>query len=440
MSRGGAKVTRLIEGFRGLSMPQPAAAASGFPEIRVPAGLTFAGLVAGFLAGILLKDSAALAPLLAVAEPMGSLWLRALQLTILPLVIGLVVTGISQTLAAASGGHLARRAVGLFVAVLLAAGTMAALLVPALLALFPIPERAARALSGGAGDAGTVPGVADILNAMMPENIFSAAAAGAMLPVVLFASVFALALTRVADGPRRLIVQFFEGVAAAMMVVVGWVLMLAPLGVLGLAVSLAAKTGAGAIGALAHYILVVSAAGLVVLIGGFVLAVVLARQPLGRFARAMVPVHAVAISTQSSLASLPAMLAATRRLGVRESTADFALPLAVAIFRATSPAMNMAVAIYAAKLTGVPLSPAALAAGVFVAFLVSLSSVSLPGTISFVISVGPIANAMGVPIAPLALLVAVEMLPDIMRTLGNVTMDVAVTSAADRLMGEGESP
>jgi Na+/H+-dicarboxylate symporter len=146
----------------------------------------------------------------------------------------------------------------------------------------------------------------------------------------------------------------------------------------------------------------------------------------------MVPVFAVAISTQSSLASLPAMLAASRKLGVRGSTADFVLPLAVAIFRATSPAMNMAVAIYVAYLTGTPLSAWTLAAGVLVAFLVSLSSVSLPGTLSFVVSVGPIAMAMGVPIEPLALLVAVEMLPDIMRTLGNVTADVAVTAAVDR--------
>jgi Na+/H+-dicarboxylate symporter len=108
------------------------------------------------------------------------------------------------------------------------------------------------------------------------------------------------------------------------------------------------------------------------------------------------------------------------------------LPLAVAIFRGTSPAMNMAVAIYVAYLTGTPLSAWTLAAGVLVAFLVSLSSVSLPGTLSFVVSVGPIAMAMGVPIEPLALLVAVEMLPDIMRTLGNVTADVAVTAAVDR--------
>lgn len=407
-------------------------AASGFPEIKVPAALTFAGLALGFAVGIALKDGAALGPVLAVAEPMGNLWLRALQLTILPLVIGLVVTGISQTLAAAGGGHLARRAVGMFVMVLLAAGTMSALLMPGLLALFPVPEKAVAALSGGVADPGKVPGVADILNAMMPENIFAAAADGKMLPVVIFASLFALALTRVGETPRRQMMQFFEALAGAMMVIVGWVLMLAPLGVFGLAVALGAKTGADAIGALAHYIVVVSAAGFVVLLGGYVLAVTVGRRKLGDFARAMVPVNAVAISTQSSLASLPAMLAATRRLGVREATADFVLPMAVAIFRATSPAMNMGVAIYAAHLTGTPLTAAALMAGVFVAFLVSLSSVSLPGTISFVISVGPIAMAMGVPIAPLALLVAVEMLPDIMRTLGNVTLDVAVTAAVDR--------
>ena len=406
---------------------------AGFPEIRVPAAMTFAGLVAGFAAGVLLKDTAALATLLTVAEPAGNLWLRALQVTILPLVIGLVYTGISQTLAAAGGGALARRAVGIFVAVLLASGTMAALLVPFLLEISPIPAQAIAALSGGGvADPGKVPGFAEILAAMMPENIFAAAAAGAMLPVVVFTSLFALAATRVADAPRRQLMTVFEGLAAAMMVLVGWVLMLAPIGVFGLAVSLGAKSGAGAIGGLAHYILVVSAAGLVVLIAGYLLAVAMGRQTLPAFGRAMLPVHAVAISTQSSLACLPAMLAASRRLGVREATADFVLPLAVAIFRGTSPAMNMGVAIYAAHLTGTSLGPAALAAGVLVAFLVSLSSVSLPGTLSFVVSVGPIAMAMGVPIEPLALLVAVEMLPDIMRTLGNVTMDVAATTTVDR--------
>ena len=411
---------------------QPPTASSNFPEIRVPALLTFLALLFGFLVGTAFQGVAGFAPVLAAAEQVGSLWLKLLQLTILPLVIGLVVTGISQTLTAARGGWLARRAVLMFVVVLLCAGVMAAILVPALLELLPIPSAAVAALSGGGVDPGKVPALAEILDAMVPSNILFAAANNAMLPVVLFAAVFALALTRIADAPRRSMVQFFEGLAAAMMVIVGWVLMLAPIGVFGLAVSLAAQTGADAIGGLAHYILIVSAAGLVVLLASVAIALTLGGRSPGAFARAMVPVYAVAISTQSSLASLPAMLAASRKLGVRGSTADFVLPLSVAIFRATSPAMNMAVAIYVAYLTGTPLSAWTLAAGVLVAFLVSLSSVSLPGTLSFVVSVGPIAMAMGVPIEPLALLVAVEMLPDIMRTLGNVTADVAVTAAVDR--------
>jgi len=126
------------------------------------------------------------------------------------------------------------------------------------------------------------------------------------------------------------------------------------------------------------------------------------------------------------------MLAVCGRLSLRESTADFVLPLAVALFRATGPAMNLAVAIYVAKLTGVALTPQVLAAGVAAALVTTLGAVSLPGAISFVTSIGPIALAMGVPVEPLALLVAVEMLPDLVRTIGNVTMDVAVTATMDR--------
>jgi Na+/H+-dicarboxylate symporter len=145
----------------------------------------------------------------------------------------------------------------------------------------------------------------------------------------------------------------------------------------------------------------------------------------------------VALSTQSSLASLPTMLAACRRLGIADASAEFVLPLAVALFRGTSPAMNLAVAIYVARLTGVALTPAMLTAGVIVACLTTLGAPSISGTVSFISSIGPVALAMGVPVAPLALLVAVEMLPDLMRTLGNVSMDVAAASVVDRWSGKG---
>ena len=88
--------------------------------------------------------------------------------------------------------------------------------------------------------------------------------------------------------------------------------------------------------------------------------------------------------------------------------------------------------IYTAHLLGVDLGAAALFAGIVVASLTTLGSASLPGSISFVSAIGPISIAMGLPVAPLAILVAVEVLPDIMRTIANVTMNVAVAGAIDR--------
>jgi len=409
------------------------AGAAAIPEIKVPALWTLAGLVAGLLLGMALQGSAAMPSLLAIAAPVGTLWLKALQMTILPLVSALIFTGIVRTVAAASAGATARRTLGLFAAVLVAGAILAGLLTPLLLRMFPVPAQAVAALSSAAtGAAGNVPGVGEYLVALIPANVIEASARDAILPTILFMSLFALATARLAAGSRDLLARFFEAIAGAMMVLIGWVLALAPVGVFALALGVAARSGGALIAALAHYITLVSAVGVVVMLGGYFLVALAGRQGPLAFVRAMLPVQAVAISTQSSLACLPAMLAACRRLGVRETSADFVLPLAVALFRATSPAMNMAVVIYVAKLTGVDLPPMTVAAGIAVSMLAMLGSPSLPGTISFVTATGPIALAMGVPIAPLALLVAVEMLPDITRTLGNVTLDVAVTAVIDR--------
>jgi Na+/H+-dicarboxylate symporter len=130
------------------------------------------------------------------------------------------------------------------------------------------------------------------------------------------------------------------------------------------------------------------------------------------------------------------MVEGARQLGVSARSTDIVLPIAVAIFRATSPAMNIAVALYVAHWMGVELGPQDMAIGVAVAAMTTLGSVSLPGTISFITSIAPICLAMGVPIEPLGLLVAVETFPDIMRTVGNVTMDIAVTGTVARAEGE----
>jgi Na+/H+-dicarboxylate symporter len=153
---------------------------------------------------------------------------------------------------------------------------------------------------------------------------------------------------------------------------------------------------------------------------------------LGSFSRALIAPQAVAISTRSSLATLPAMLTAARTIGIRDEVADVTLPIAVALFRATGPAMNVAVAFYVAHWLGIEPTLGQMIAATAVGAVMSYGAVSLPGEVSFISSIAPIAMALGVPIAPLALLVAVEMIPDIFRTVGNVTMDVAVATVVDR--------
>jgi Na+/H+-dicarboxylate symporter len=156
---------------------------------------------------------------------------------------------------------------------------------------------------------------------------------------------------------------------------------------------------------------------------------------LGAFTREQIGPQAVAISTRSSLACLPAMLAAARPMSIREEVADVTLPIAVALYRATGPAMNVAVAFYVAHWLGLQPSLAQMIAATAVGAVMSYGAVSLPGEVSYISSIAPIALALGVPIAPLGLLVAVEMVPDIFRTVGNVTHDIALAAIVDRSIG-----
>lgn len=406
--------------------------------VRIPTWWTLAGLIAGLSVGLMLAGSPVLEEVLLIAGPVGALWLRALQVTIVPLVAGLLVVGISQMALAASAGATARRMLGWVAAILLFSGISSVLVTPFLLTLFPALEAAAGVLSAPT-EAQEVPGLGAFIESLIAKNIVAAAAETAMLPLTLFIAAFALAVARLPVGQRDILVGFFRALANAMLLIIGWVLWVAPVGVFALALGVGAASGGAAFATLGHYILIVVAAGTVLFIGGYLLAWVVGGIGPLRFAKALIPAQTVALSTQSSLASLPAMLDSSQRLGMRETTSEFVLPLAVAIFRATSPAMNLAVAVYVAHLAGVELSPAAMAAGVAVAFIIAIGSVSLPGTISFVISVGPIAMAMGVPVEPLALLVAVEMMPDLMRTVGNVTMDVALAAVVDGDNGKSDA-
>jgi proton glutamate symport protein len=422
----------------GQDAPDGAQGKYALVSIRLPVALTFAALVGGLVAGIAGAAAGAPQGVTDIAALIGGLWLRALQMTIIPLVAALLVLGLVQMILAARVGTVARRMIALMVAVQLAGAAFATLAMPALLRVFPVPQGASAFLAQTPADVGEVPQVLDFLASLVSPNIVAAAAETAMLPLTLFFVMFAVAITRLPGEQGERLLGFFHALGNAMLLIIGWVLAAAPVGVLALAYGVGVQSGGGAFAALGHYVLTVTAMGTFIFLLAYVVAIAMGRTG-ARFASAVLPAQAVALSTQSSLASLPAMLDSAGRLGLKASTAEFVLPLAVVIFRATSAAMNLAVVYYIAALAGVEVSPTVAIAGILIASVISLSAVSLPGSISFVVSIGPIALAMGVPVEPLALLVAVEMLPDLMRTLGNVTMNVAVTSAVDRAAGSDET-
>ena len=373
---------------------------------------------------------------LPISDAIGNLWLQALQMTIIPLIAGLLFTGIAQAAGQAGGGSMAGRALLAFLALLVFSALWSMIFVPLLLEWWPAPAGAAASIIASSAN---TPAAGDIrldagqwLLSLVPSNIFTVLAKGDMLPVVTFIALFALAATRLGAEQRDRLVLLFEAVKDAMLVLVGWLFRVAPVGVFALAVSVGIKAGLGAFGLLGHYIVVLVAVqvGLIILV--YPLAVVFGRVGPLAFARAALPAQAVAVSTQSSIASLPAIFDGAERLGLPEATSRVVLPLAVSIFRITSPCANIAVVLYVGHLYGMEHSALAYLGALLAALVAAVSTGGLPGSITFLAACVPIANAMGVPIGVLPVLLAVELVPDIFRTLGNVTADLAVTAMLGR--------
>lgn len=375
------------------------------------------------------------ADVVAVAQPIGKAWLGGLQMPLIPLIFALLVTGITQAATSARTNFMAGRAIALFAILLTGAAAVAALIGPLMLHLWPVPPGAVGALAGtdGLSEVPDVRPSAEWLLGFIPVNPLKSASEGQVVAVVLFALVFGFAVTRIAADRRALLTGFFQALADALLVVVGWVLWLAPIGVFALALVAGARSGLATAGALLHYIGFIVLICVAVTLLVYPMAVIAGRIGLGRFARAVLPAQAIAFSTQSSIASLPAMIQASDGpLNVRETTRSIVLPLAISLFRITSPPANLGVALYVAAMNGVTLGPAQLVMGVLVAAIVSLAAVGLPSQITFFTTTGPICLAMGVPVEALPLLLAVETVPDIFRTVGNVTADMATARILDQ--------
>lgn len=391
-------------------------------------------LVLGWAVGTAIAGTGIAGAAAAVAAPIGQLWLDALTMTVVPLVFALLVTGVIAAVAHASGGVVALRALLWFAAMLLTTSVLCAAVTSGALLISPVPQ-AASALRPGSHDA-LVPQAQNWLAAIAPMNPVRAAAETAMVPLVFFALIFGFAASRIEPDLRASLARVFDAIAKTMLQIVHWVLVVAPIGVFALALGVGIRTGAGGAGVLAHYVAIVVAAALATVLLAYAVVAVAGRMTPVAFARAALPSQAIALSTQSSLASLPAMVGASAALGIDRGAAGVVLPLAVSLFRATSAGANVAVAVYLAHVHGVSVGIGSLIAGAAIAAVVSIAAVGLPAQVSFFAIIAPVCIVMGVPVVLLPLLLAIETLPDLFRTVGNVTWDLAIARIVGRDRGD----
>ncbi|MEO7654886.1 MAG: cation:dicarboxylase symporter family transporter [Sphingomicrobium sp.] len=407
--------------------------------LDLPLGVRIlAGMLLGLTIGLSLPGTGQTAwadNLATVGQVAGRLWLAALQMTVLPLIFALLSTGLARAGSGAGGGTIAKHALMVFASLYALALLVGITLNSLLLSMWPVSASAIDAFRNvAAASVDTkAPSIGDIVLGIVPTNVFAALAAGAVLPVVIFALMFGLAMGRTEAPQRNSIVKLIETVADIMFIIVGWVLVLAPLGVLGLAMGTAHQTGVAMLWGLGGYLRHIVVVTVVMLLLAYPVAVLWGRVGLRRFAAGVAPSQLVALGTQSSVASLPVMLKSAKGLGVSDATADVTLPLAVSIFRFTGPALTLTVASYAAALAGVPPSLGLLAFCALIAMLMEFAAVGLPNQVSLFAISAPAFAALGAPLGFLPVFLSVDVIPDAIGTTGIVSMDIAATTAVDRL-------
>jgi Na+/H+-dicarboxylate symporter len=364
--------------------------------------------------------------LAAALGPVGTIWVKAIGALVVPLVISLLVTSIASLPDTREIGKLGLRTIIVFLALLVTGAAVVAIVTPALLTLLGVTQSSASML--GAAPLATpasrvAPTFWDWIGTLVPTNPIEAAASGALLPLVVFTIGFAVATTRVSPNARTHVVGFFRGVADIMLELVRWVLWTAPIGVFGLALSLGARTGLGSARTILALFMLVAIACLAYVCALYILATVAGGIPFTKFTRAIAPAQIVAFSSRSSLAALPAMIeAGENQLELPPAITGFLLPLAVSTFKLGATIAITTSSLFLARIYGVPLNPSQIASIAISSVLLSFSVPGIPGGVLLIMI--PVLTAAGIPAEGIGILLAVDVIPDMFRTLTNVTADM----------------
>ena len=392
-------------------------------------------LVVGVAAGVAIASSGS--PMLArgamAIEPLGTLWINAIRMTVIPLVVGSLIVGITSAPNASAIGRVGRGAIVFFIVTLFVGAGYAALIAPVLIDRIPLDPAAiasmqasAKTASGGvAQSANNIPTFTRWLVDLVPANPIKAAADGALLPIIVFTLLLGLALLTLPAERRDPVVAFFQGLGDAALAVVRWVLQLAPIGVFALALPLATRMGASAAGALAGFVAVVifiTVSFCVVIL--YPIAVIGGRIPLAQFAKAILQSQAVAFSSRSSLAALPAMIESARtRLGLPAEISGFFLPLAASTYRVAGAVAQPTAVLFIGRLYGIELTATQMLSVVLTVVPTTFSVPGIPA--GSIIVMVPILMGAGLPAEGIGVLLGIDAITDMFRTAANVTGDMA---------------
>ncbi|WP_419165873.1 dicarboxylate/amino acid:cation symporter [Candidatus Palauibacter sp.] len=366
-------------------------------------------------------------------DPLGQVFLRAIQMVVIPLVAAIVFVGVGRIGNLRKLGRIGGLAVGFFwvttlPAILIGMGVMRVGL------SFTAPVAPPTDVAEIATEA---PGVVDFLVNLVPRNPIQVAADGALLPLLIFMVLLAAATTTLPKEKQEILTSFADTVSEALIKLMNWVLWTAPVGVFGLAAPVTARTGMAMLQNLGVFILAV-VVGLFIMKALILLPLVrfMGGMRAGRFIRGTVGTYTVGFSTTTSVGTLPMMLREAEKLGLSRSSYRLILPLAASINRPGSALFQGASLVFLASMYGVSLGPAPVAAAVLATFLAAMTVAPVPS--ASIVSLAPVLNVVGVPLAGLGILLGIDRVPDVFRSAANVIGHMAATTTVDAMTRRDE--
>jgi Na+/H+-dicarboxylate symporter len=392
-----------------------------------------AGLVLGLIVGL---GAAATGNewLLALAKgsaPFGAIFMNAIRMVVIPLIVTIIFTSIARLgdprkLGRIGGLTIAYYWITLIPAIAIGMATMKVGLQYA--SEIEMPQTAAAAVPA-------LQGIVDFIVSLVPANPFAAASSGAILPLIVFTALVAAATGTLRAERRERMINLAEDASKALIKLVWWIMYLAPIGVFGLAAPVTAQLGWNLVQSLGVFIICVLV-GLVIFLVVITLPLVYFVGGIGpsRYLRGTFGGVSIAVSTTSTAAAIPVTLEeTTRNIGVSTTIADLLVPLGASMHRPGSALFQGAAIVFLAFLYEVPIPAAAIGAAMLATFLVSLTVAPVPS--SSVVTMAPALDAVGVPVAGLALILGIDRIPDMLRSGVNLLSQVSAAVLVDRWTG-----